>query len=914
MQGNRGLLQKDLLAKAMTRSTNILGVPFNFVINNIALFVLLTLIFYIITQQGLSLFITLFGMVLSHLAMMMLSLKEERALPMLLANASLCHTTPFSQTNSYTPLKAFIKKPLVHEKASSQHIPWTHLYDEHTVMTRKGELIQVLSLDGLSFHTSDDLTIDDNKALRNRLLYQLASPHIAISFYTIKRKESAYPKGSYPKGYAHNLNERYKTKIRSEQRFHNALYIVLMYKAPALKKAGKKNRVGEVSPTQASFYAKGIKALNEHSARLVSLFKDCHCKKLGAESQNYQGSELLSFLSELVNLEKRFVRKPLGALNTAMATKSHHFARRRGVVQVNGANGRARFAAMLSLKEYPDETDACLLDTLLHANCEFIVTQSFFFKQNQQALRELSKQQRKMVQTDDSVLLANAIDVSIEELKAGKAAYGEHHLSLCVIADDLESLNKGIDEIESKLNQEAGLILVREEQGVELAFWAQLPGNQAYRIRQSLISSLNVAGFASLHNVPKGKAEGNHWGHALMLLETLAGTSFYFNIHVGEVGNAIFIGPMGGGKTLMLSAILAFSLKFGGWRFVFDKDRGMEVITRALGGSYQVIEPGKPSGMAPLQLEDTPANRAFNCLLLKKLLSTTTVLSAQDEKRIAQAVNGAYELDKGSRLYRHIAPFFGPSHPGSLRERFDRFHSAGQTAWLFDNDEDVFSISNKITGHDIGKLLSPAFEEISTAALMYLFHRISECLDSSPTIAFIPEGWKALSDSHFQTQLKDWSKTPRKNNMALIMDTQNPDDLAASSAGSSIAREARTQVYFAHSEAKWADYCQFNLTQKEFEIIKDVLPSIGGHFFLLKQGVNSVIARLNLTSMECDIPVLSSNLSRALLLDEIRAHMGDNPDLWLPYYTKLCRILEKDYQSDFSRFKPHFKTHWEQCA
>ena len=130
---------------------------------------------------------------------------------------------------------------------------------------------------------------------------------------------------------------------------------------------------------------------------------------------------------------------------------------------------------MLSLKEYPEETHATLLDVLLSANCELIATQSFFFKHNQQAIKALETQQRKMAQAYDSVMLADKIEVAIEEVKAGLAADGEHHFSLCVIADDIASLNRGIYDIESKLNQDAGLLVVREEQGVELAFWGAMP-------------------------------------------------------------------------------------------------------------------------------------------------------------------------------------------------------------------------------------------------------------------------------------------------------------------------------------------------------------------------------------------------------------------------------------------------------
>ncbi|MBX9703174.1 MAG: hypothetical protein K2X39_03380, partial [Silvanigrellaceae bacterium] len=515
-------LQKDLLAKAMTRGTRILGVPFNFALNNIALFMTLMLVFYTVTQKAVCLMVAIGGMTISHIVMMILSLKEEHALKMIFSNFSLCASTPFDDTQSYTPLTSTIKRPAIKERSSKKHLPWTHLYNQHTVMTKKGELLQVLTLEGISFHTEEGTTLDDNKNLRNRLLYQMASPSIAISFYTIRRKQALYPEGEYEPGFACDFNARYKAQMTSSPRYQNALYIVLLHKAPAFSKGIKKpRRHNEDIKMQRAWHDKALKTLNEQSSRIISLFKKENCRRLGSIQEHYAASELLSFLSELTNLEPRVVRQPLQALNTYLATKSHHFAKRRGIIQIRSADGSSKYAAMLSLKEYPEETSACLLDSLLSANCELILTQSFFFKHNQPALKALQTQQRKMTKTDDSILLADAIDLSIEELKAGIAAYGEHHLSICVIARDIESLDKGIYEIESKLNQEAGLILAREEQGVELAFWAQLPGNHAYRIRHSLINSLNVASLANLHNYPLGQAHGNHWGEAITVLETL---------------------------------------------------------------------------------------------------------------------------------------------------------------------------------------------------------------------------------------------------------------------------------------------------------------------------------------------------------------------------------------------------------
>ena len=912
MQNMRYILRPDLLARGMTKETRILGVPFGFALINSAVFSLLMLVSYATTKNLWAIPIALSALMIGHLVMMILSLKEDKSLKMYVANTMHCPKKPMDDISSYTPFNKSLLKTTLKERPVSKHLPWTRLFNETTVMTKKGELLQVVELDGLSFYTEDDITLDVNKNLRNRVLYQMATPELAISFYTIKRKHTPFLACNYTNEYAKALNARYQDALNTRTRYKNSIYVVLLHKAPKFKIKANTHHKKTASSNEAAFYSQALKKLDNQSARLVSLFKDCNCRRLSTQADNT--STLLSFLSELVNLESRPVKAPMQALNTYLPYKTLHFAKRRGIVQLSSVDGSQKFAAMLSLKEYPEETQATLLDVLLSVDCELITTQSFYFKHQQRAKDALEKQQRKMEQTDDSVLLAADLNLAIENVKSGRAAYGEHHLSICVKADSLIALEKAVYAVESKLNQEASLITLREEQGVELAFWAQLPGNHAYKIRQSLISSLNMASFANLHNYPIGRATGNHWGDAVTVLETVSGTSFFFNFHVNQVGNSMFIGPMGSGKTLLLSAFLAFTTKYGGWRYVFDKDRGMEVLVRALDGSYNVIKPGTPSGMAPLQLPDTPENRAFNVLLLKKLLSITAPLSVSHEKIIERAVEGAYSLDASLRIYRHMAPFFGADKPGSLRERFDRWHSDGQNAWLFDNDIDNFAINNRISGQDIGALLKPELQYLSTPALMYMFHRLGDCLDSSPTAVFIPEGWRALSDPFFQEQLNDWSRTPRKNNMALIMDTQSPVELAASAAGSSLAREASTQVFFANDKAKWQDYDQFNVSEKEFLIIQKELPAMDGHYFLLKQGNHSVVARLNLKGMEDDIPVLSANLARAMLLDEIRARVGDDPSNWLPRYTQLNRVLTARYDSDFTRMKAHFDMHWEQCV
>ena len=62
---------------------------------------------------------------------------------------------------------------------------------------------------------------------------------------------------------------------------------------------------------------------------------------------------------------------------------------------------------------------------------------------------------------------------------------------------------------------------------------------------------------------------------------------------------------------------------------------------------------------------------------------------------------------------------------------------------------------------------------LRTPALLYLFHRIDERLDGSPTMILIDEAWKALDDPMFAARIRDWLKTLRKRNAMIGFATQS---------------------------------------------------------------------------------------------------------------------------------------------
>ena len=59
--------------------------------------------------------------------------------------------------------------------------------------------------------------------------------------------------------------------------------------------------------------------------------------------------------------------------------------------------------------------------------------------------------------------------------------------------------------------------------------------------------------------------------------------------------------------------------------------------------------------------------------------------------------------------------------------------------------------------------------------------------------------------------------------------------------------------------------------------------------FLIKQGNQSSIAKLDLEGLGDDIAVMAMAKADFAYLDEAKAQVGNNPDNWIPLYKRLRR-------------------------
>lgn len=777
------------------------------------------------------------------------------------------------------------------EASAGRHLPYAAQIDDHTVHLRGGMLCQVLHLGGLLFETADTDELNYRKGLRDAMLQAIGTSRFAVYHHVIRRRTAPLVEAAFPDDFSTRLDAAWRARLGARELYTNELFLTVV-RRPLAGRLGLVDRLASLVRKGASarereaLFAAERRALDAASEQLLASLAPYDARLLGTyDTPNGPCSEPLEFLSALYNGELRPVRLPEGDVGEYLPYRRISFGHETLELAAAGSTPRD-FAAIVSIKDYPGQTVAGMFDDLLRLPFEMTVSQSFGFVDRSEGLSRMNLALRRMRAADDEAVSLRAdLGAAKDDLAAGRAAFGEHHMSITVRGATPAKVDDAVAEVLAALT-DLGLIAVREDIGLEPAFWAQFPGNFPYIARRALISSRNFASLASGHNFPAGKASGNHWGQAVTVMETTAAGPYHFNFHQGDLGNFTVIGPSGSGKTVVLNFLLAQARKFDPRIIFFDKDRGAELFIRAIGGNYDVLQPGVPSGLNPLLLADTPVNRQFLIDWIARLAGEA--LAADDLARIKDAVDANMAAPPAFRRLRHFAELLrGDARPRAddLWSRLRPWWGDGERAWLFDNAEDRTDLAARTVGFDMTRILDAP--ELRTPAMMYLFHRVEERLDGTPAIIVIDEGWKALDDAVFVGRIKDWEKTIRKRNGIVGFATQSAEDALSSRIAATIVEQAATQIFMANPKAQARDYCAgFGLTPHELDLVRS-LPD-NAHAFLVKHGNDSVVVRLNLSGEAELLTILSGRERTVRLLDAIRARTGDDPAAWLPELLKVA--------------------------
>ena len=771
------------------------------------------------------------------------------------------------------------------EARAGDRLPYARLLDESTLLLRDGSLMTALQVPGLLFETEDSEALNAHQATREVMLRSTLDARFVMYHHVVRRRVEVELDAAFPDPLSRHIDARWRERLGSGALFVNDQFVTLI-RRPARGKAGLVERVqkrGRKAKGVTEADPKDARALKAAATGLLAALGNYGAQLLAdyRGPQGHTNNELLELLSALYNGEVRPVRRPAEDVDIGQMLPYRRVSFGLDAIEQRGA-GAPDFCAILGLKDYPEATSPGLLDPLLRLPYEMVVCESYAPTERQTARERMDLAIRRLKSADEEAMAERADMLAArDELGNGAVGFGDHHLTVLVRERDLGRLDDATAACAAALS-DTGAIAVREDINLEPAFWGQFPGNEGYVVRRALISSANMASFGSFHGFALGSAANNHWGDAVTLLQTTSATPFFFNFHHGDLGNFSVIGPSGSGKTVVMNFLAAQAQKFSPRTVLFDKDRGAELFIRGIGGNYDAIRAGDPTGFNPLALPDSPANRAFLRDWLGVLLKAE---GPEEEATIAGAVDAAYGNDPSLRRLKNFRELLSGSRrpqPGDLADRLMAWIGTGEHAWLFDNAIDRLDMSARVLGFDMTALLENP--RLRTPVMMYLFHRVDERLDGQPTMILIDEGWKALDDAIFAARIRDWLKTLRKRNALVGFATQSARDALDSRISTALVEQTATMIFMPNSRARAEDYCDgFGLTGHELALIR-TLPA-HSRCFLVRQPDASVVVRLDLSGAPEVLTVLSGRESAVRRLDLLREAVGDAPADWFPSLT-----------------------------
>lgn len=754
-------------------------------------------------------------------------------------------------------------------------LPYITAIDDQTILLRDGDVMASFAVDGVSASTADELEVAEIAGAFSSLVTQQMPD---IGFYVHRISSRTAPEldpVTNDKPFASELDARWQHFMGVAGLRHRTTLVTITVRPSKVMGLWAKISGGKKQSEER--LQKRIVRLNQ----IVSSFMETLASSK-PRRMTISGGEWLGLLGTTISGEYRPISpgRSFTPLNDLISNASVLF-HGDGFTVFGSHSKNTKFGAIVTLKDYPSETFAGVLDSLDLA-VDMVVTNSFTPIDKIDALQKIQRVSRQMAAAEDAARsLQQQLEDAADDQASGRVAFGNHHCTIAVFADSENELDETLGTITRAITSIGGS-MIRENFAARAAFFAQQPGNYAYRSRAAMISSQNFAELGSLHGATRGRDKRlSPWGEAITILPTGNGEPYRLNFHLpghkGErtVGHSLVLGQTGSGKTLGTAFLLAQATRLNPRIIVFDKDQGFEMPIRALGGDYTPVKMGIDTGFNPFEAESDERGAAWLTDWLEAMLkSKNGELTPVQIKALAKAARDNSKAPKNLQTIGHFrSQLRSVDDSKDLHTRLGRWDKDGQFDWLFNGKgKDSLSFDNDIVAFDLSEIFDN--NDVRTAWLSYVFRRIERIVeDERPTLIVMDEAWKLLDDPYFQSRLKDWMLTMRKKNVAVILLTQRVSHISESAAGGAIIESVVTRLIYPSNRNTADELAPLNLTDREREFLMQ--SNVGHRLALMQSGDDSTIIDMDLHALGPHLSTLGGGKG------EHAPHgWRDNPNFW----------------------------------
>lgn len=414
-------------------------------------------------------------------------------------------------------------------------------------------------------------------------------------------------------------------------------------------------------------------------------------------------------------------------------------------------------------------------------------------------------------------------------IESDATSYGYYTGCIVLWADSVDDADERAKAVVQAINN-IGFKAKLEDLNAVDAWMGSLPGNIGRNVRRQLISCGNLVHMMPLSAIWAGESWNKCLnGPPLIFTQTSGNTPYRLNLHVGDVGHTLIVGPTGAGKSVLLNVIEASFRKYDGARiFIFDKGCSSYVLTQGVGGKFFDIgnEDSGALSFMPLALIDDERERQWALEWLLDFVRMQNLEITPDRK---QAVWDALEsvaesfTGKEARL-RRMTSLVNAVQDEQLKKALAPLCSGGPYGRIFDSDQDSLQLGSWQT-FEMEKLMSTP--QIVGTTLMYIFHRIEQSLDGSPTIIVLDECWVFFDNEQFAAKIREWLKVLRKANASVIFATQSITDIVNSPIFNTVLESCPSRIFLPNKDALEEEtsknYRTFGLNKRQIQILSTAI-------------------------------------------------------------------------------------------
>ena len=717
----------------------------------------------------------------------------------------------------------------------ADYLPWACLAAPGIVLNKDGSFQRTLRYRGPDLESSTPEQLVSFTARLNNMLKRLGSGW-AMFFEASRQEATAYPDSEFPDPASWLVDEERRGQFEElGTHFETYFYLTLCWLPPSDNTSRVEALViDDPSDAPKAFWQDSLASFEHETARAFDLVSG-----LMPEAAWLDDDETLTYLHACISLKRHNITTPPlpSYLDACLADCSLTG----GLAPMLG-NHALRVVSVLG---YPAMTEPGLLSALDGLGFAYRWVTRFLPLDKTQAEKTLTRYRRQWFAKRKSVLaimketlenepsqLVNTdadnkaadVDFALQSLGQDQVAFGNATIAIAVTDETPSLADSKARAIERVLN-ERGFVAINEDLNTIDAWLGTHPGNAYANVRQPLIHTLNLAHMAPLSAIWAGPERNEHLkAPALILARSNTATPFRVVTHHSDVGHTMVVGPTGAGKSVLLSLI---AMQFRRYKqaqvFVFDKGRSARAAMTAMGAETYELGLDGALALQPLSRINEEAECAFAQDWVLGLLEQegvkkspaisdaiwTALQNLADAPQQQRTLTGLVALIQSSELRQALTPYTLKGPYGGVLDA-DHESLTTETLSLFEMEELI----------QIPRLAGPV--------LSFIFHRLEERFDGSPSLVLLDEFWDFLSHPMFASRIRAWLKTLRKKNVSVIFFTQSLSDIAASQIAPTLIESCPTRIFLPNARADepgQADiYDAFGLNARQIQLIARATP------------------------------------------------------------------------------------------